>query len=192
MMRHDEPRANLFARSIASAAVMFPGTPRAGSRPLIGRNSTSNASGPSNRCAALECHGIATVVDPEGRPTRRRTPDKDDAPEVRVEPFVGRRHGANPESGALERLSRDEPGNPSPPAARGPEHARDCFGNDQPARPMCRAKQATSQGRNGPSACGWRARHRLPVVESRQAAHRVMRTCGRLVASYFLVRCSER
>ena len=44
---------------------MFPGTPRAGSRPLIGRNSTSNGSGPELAGQPVVGQAVAAMIKPQ-------------------------------------------------------------------------------------------------------------------------------
>ena len=184
-MRHDVtaagPRA---ARSTASAAVMFPGTPRAGSRPLIGRNSTSNGSGPSSLGQTVVGQAVSAMIQPEPLGLDDVPQIKMTAPRHPVEPLVGRGDGPHPEPGPLDDLARVDPEQPIGRQA-------DCRGVvHQPPAARARASgEAASSSGSVPgsrwSECLWLARTRSTVSQvgpaQRSAGHPDVRPGGPLV-----------
>ena len=112
---------------------------------------------------------------------------------VGVEPLVGRGNGVNPKAGAFQRVARIEP---DQPFARQPQlHGviEDRLGQHE-HRPW-RGRQQVGQ-RPRIEVVGMLVaredRDRLSSSSWPRMGARVMRTCGRPVASYFWVRCSER
>ncbi len=130
---------------------MLPGTPRAGSRPLIGRKSTSNGSGPSRSGESRDrpgCRRYGTAAAP--RP-RSRTPDKDDARAASVSSLSW-----------ADGIARTE--NPACSIAVAGIKADQPFGRHAEARACSRIASGTTRMASGEAASRSGQRSRVEVI----------------------------